>query len=78
MIDYLLFQKSVAKIAAYRKHGCGSHLSQTTLYSTQERDQKDLEREAEENGRRGYRYINNRCEGRLLLSYDYDSQPFVQ
>ena len=77
-LQRLLFEKTVAKVAAYRKHGCGSLQFQATHYTEYERVEKDAVSNAEEKGLRGYKYHDNKCKGRLIISYDADSKPFVQ
>ena len=46
----LLFERMVAKLAAYRKYGCGSLRSQATQFTEREQEDKEAMSVAEEKG----------------------------
>ncbi|GBE78483.1 hypothetical protein SCP_0113720 [Sparassis crispa] len=80
----LVFEKTLGRIAAYRKYGCGASINEHAAGSSYQAvsDEDWLEhqhlRAAQEKGRRGYQLTMRRCEGRLLYLFDYDGEPFVQ
>lgn len=82
----VVFERTVGKLAAYMKHGCGTLTTDSRFLDNNAQGLEDEElsqwRAATVRSRRGHRTKHQQpgrlCEGRLLLSYDYDGQPYVQ
>lgn len=72
-----VFLKTLSYFSALRRHGCGSPLYETTMFSAQElkdRSHQEEHRNIERSGHPG----RETCKGRLLFQYKSDGHPFIQ
>lgn len=79
----VVFERTLGRLAAYRKHGCGADMEESStqqqgdVYS-ENRDELSIWQTANEQRRCGFEYSSPQCDGLLLLSYTYDRNPYVQ
>ncbi|OSX56007.1 hypothetical protein POSPLADRAFT_1161553, partial [Postia placenta MAD-698-R-SB12] len=76
-----VFERTLSRIAAYRKYGCGAAVYGADGYLNESDevwvDHLEL-RAAHEKARRGYQPSEQvKCGGRLLFMYDFDGEPFL-
>ncbi|KAJ7029938.1 hypothetical protein C8F04DRAFT_1368646 [Mycena alexandri] len=73
-----VFQKTGALFSALRKMGCSAPLCEETVYDSDEEEARDAMVLHHRRNRRGYDPKATQCEGRLLLRYDYQQQPYIK
>lgn len=79
----VVFERTMGKVAAFFRYGCGAPQDcGTTIYDVDRTHDEDWEHAlwlaAEEKGRRGYAPSEAKCQGKLMLSYNFEGNPYIQ